>query len=116
MSKVLFVYPNKEGYPIIPLGISTLTGILKHYGHQADLFDVTFMVPKLDHLSREKSGVVKKVNTEEYWGKGDRVDIDEEFKRKILSFKPDIIAFSIVEVNYGLAKRMFEIAKKQQIL
>ncbi len=82
MSKILFVYPNKEGYPIIPLGISVLAGALKHYGHKVDLFDITFMMPKkLDLLAREKVGTVKKVNVEKYWGSGDRVDINKEFRR-----------------------------------
>ena len=113
MSKVLFVYPNKEGYPIIPLGISVLAGILKYHGHRVDIFDVTFMMPeRIDHKAREKTGVVKKVDVEKYWGSGDKIDIDEEFRKKILSFRPDLIAFSIVENNYGCAKKLFKIAKE----
>ncbi len=113
MSRILFVYPNKEGYPIIPLGISILAGILKHHGHAVDLFDITFMMPeKLDHKAREKTGVVKTVDVEKYWGSGGKVDINEEFRKKILSFRPDLIAFSIVENNYGCAKNLFEISKK----
>lgn len=113
MSKILFVYPNKEGYPIIPLGISVLSGVLKHYGHEVDLFDITFMMSKKqDHAAREKAGVVKKVDVEKYWGSGDNVDINKEFRKKILSFNPDLIAFSIVENNYGFAKKMFKIAKE----
>jgi len=113
MSRILFVYPNKEGYPIIPLGISVLAGILKHHGHVVDVFDITFMMQEhLDHKSRETIGVVKKVDVEKYWGTGDKVNIEEEFRKKILSFRPDLIAFSIVENNYGFAKRMFKIAKE----
>src|SRR3989338_4440039 len=113
MSRVLFVYPNKEGYPIIPLGISVIAGVLKHYGHSVDVFDVTFMMRvRLDHKAREKTGVVKKVKVEEYWGLGDNVNIEEEFIKKIRTFNPDIIAFSIVENNYGCARWMFEIARK----
>ena len=113
MSKVLFVYPNKEGYPIIPLGISVLAGILKRENHTVDLFDITFMVPeRLDHNAREKTGVVEKVSVEEYWGAGYEFDISKEFKNKILSFDPDLIAFSIVENNYGCAKELFKIARE----
>lgn len=113
MSKVLFVYPNKEGYPIIPLGISVLAGILKRENHTVDLFDITFMVSeRLDHNAREKTGVVEKVSVEEYWGAGYEFDISKEFKNKILSFDPDLIAFSIVENNYGCAKELFKIARK----
>jgi radical SAM superfamily enzyme YgiQ (UPF0313 family) len=113
MSKVLFVYPNKEGYPIIPLGISVIAGILKHSGHTVDVFDVTFMVKeRIDHKAREEKGEVKKVDVEKYWGQGQAVDIENEFKKKISSFLPNIIAFSIVENNYGCARWMLDIAKK----
>ena len=113
MSKVLFVYPNKEGYPIIPLGISVLSGILKNAGHQTDLFDITFMISeRADHNAREKTGLAAKVDVEKYWGAGDSVDIEEEFKNKISSFKPDLIAFSVVENNYLYAKKLFGLAKE----
>lgn len=113
MAKILFVYPNKEGYPIIPLGISILSGILKNHGHKVSLFDVTFMVPeRLDHNAREKTGVVKKVDVESYWGKTASTDINGEFKKKIGSFNPDLIAFSIVENNYGMAKELFKLARQ----
>lgn len=113
MSKLLFVYPNKEGYPIIPLGISILSGILKNAGHKVELFDVTFMVPtRSDHDAREKTMVVKKVDVERYWGKGDSFNIEEEFRRKMLSCNPDLIAFSVVENNYGLARRLFKVVRE----
>jgi radical SAM superfamily enzyme YgiQ (UPF0313 family) len=113
MARVLFVYPNKEGYPIIPISISLLSGILKHNGHQTELFDVTFMMQeKLDHIAREKTKFVKPVNVETYWGSGSSLDIGEEFVKKIIAFKPDLIAFSIVENNYGCARKLFEVAKK----
>jgi radical SAM superfamily enzyme YgiQ (UPF0313 family) len=113
MCKVLFVYPNKEGYPIIPLGISVLSGILKRENHIIDLFDITFMVSeRLDHNAREKTGVVDTVNVDDYWGSDNIIDIEKEFKNKIMSFKPDIIAFSIVENNYGFARKMFKMVKQ----
>lgn len=112
MSKILFVYPNKECAPVIPLGISTLSGILKYYKHVVDLFDTTFMLSeRFDHDAREKTGVVKHVDTDIYW-KHDNVNINDEFRKKILSFNPDLIAFSIVENNYWCAKKLFKIAKE----
>ena len=113
MSRVLFVYPNKEGYPIIPLGISVLAGILKYHGYLVDVFDVTFMMSeRIDHKAREKTGVVKEVDVEKYWGAGGKIDINGEFRKKILSFQPDLIAFSIVENNYGCARGLFKVAKE----
>lgn len=113
MSKILFVYPNKEGYPIIPLGISVLSGIMKYHGHSVDLFDITFIIKeRYDHKAREKTGVVKKVDVDKYWGKGDELNIDEEFRKKINKFQPDLIAFSVVENNYFMAKRLLKISKE----
>jgi len=113
MSKVLFVYPNIEGCPMIPLGISVLSGVLKHYGHEVEIFDVTFMTSnRFDHIAREKTGTVIKVDFEKYWGEGENFDINEEFRRKILYFKPDLIAFSVVENNYSCARELFKTAKE----
>lgn len=112
MSKILFVYPNKEAYPIIPIGISLLSGILKHHGHEADLFDVTFMLSeRYDNDARERIGLVKKVDVASFWGKGENVDIYDAFRKKIEEFNPDLIAFSIVENNYFFAKSLFKVAK-----
>ena len=112
MARVLFVYPNKEGYPIIPLSISVLSGILKNQNHITDLFDITFTISeKLDNVARNKSGLVETVDVESVWGIGDNTNIENEFKNKILSFNPDLIAFTIVENNYLYSKNMFEIVK-----
>jgi len=112
MAKILFVYPNKEGYPIIPLGISVISGVLKKFGHETGLFDVTFLVAKnFDQETRDRTGVVEKVDIEKHW-KHRSADIFGEFKKKLLSFKPDLIAFSIVETNYSCAKGLFKVAKE----
>lgn len=112
ISRVLFVYPNSEGYPIIPLSISTLSGILKHHGHETDLFDITFMMhDRKDHEARIKTGQVKSVDMASSWG-SDSVDIGEAFRQKIQSFKPDLIAFTIVENGYFMAMRLASIAKE----
>lgn len=113
MTKILFVYPNKEGYPIIPLAISVLSGLLKYHGHDVDLFDVTFLIPeRSDHKAREKTGQVIEVDVTKYWGNGGKINIGNEFRKKILESKPDLIAFTIVENNYGCAKKLFKIAKE----
>lgn len=112
MCRILFVYPNKEGYPIIPLGIAILAGVLRDNGHTVDLFDVTFLVQeRLDQKAREKTQVVKEVDTTAYWGVTENEDIVGLFKKKIGEFNPDFIAFSIVENNYSCARELFKIAK-----
>jgi len=111
-AKILFVYPNKEGYPIIPLAISIMSGILKSQGHETDLFDATFMTGEcVDLKAREKSGLVEKVDLSSIWKSESKIDIEEEFKKKILEFNPDLIAFSIVENNFLFSKKLCSLAK-----
>jgi len=113
VARILFVYPNKEAYPIIPIAISLLSGILKQKGHQIDLFDVTFMLSeRSDHKARETTRFTQPVNVEAYWGSGLVVDIPAELRKKLQSFHPDLVAFSIVENNYGCARRLFEEVKE----
>jgi len=112
MSKVLFVYPNSEGYPMIPLGISILTGVLKENNHIVNLYDVTFKIEeRLDHAAREKTGTVKKVDFKKFWGETKKTNIYEELKDKVKEFEPDLVAFSVVENNYSCAKKCFAAIK-----
>ncbi|MFH1772652.1 MAG: radical SAM protein [Candidatus Omnitrophota bacterium] len=113
MSKVLFIYPNKESYPIIPAAIGMLSGVLKYQGHTVDLFDITFMVEDrfTDHKAREKLRIVEKTDIDKYWGKPEKVNIKEKLLDKISLFKPDLIAFTVVENNYVCARDLFAAIK-----
>lgn|GEM_PF-983067 len=67
--KVLFVYPNVQKHALSPqIGIASLSASLKQRGHRCELFDVT-ITPE----GRET----------------------ELFEKKINSFSPDLIAFSV---------------------
>ena len=112
MTKILFVYPNSEGYPIIPLAISTLSGILKYQGHATDLFDTTFLMPAHpDHEARIKTGQVVPVDMDKYWQNNISGSINDLFITKIKNFEPDIIAFTIVENTYQQAKELLSVAR-----
>lgn len=114
MAKVLFVYPNRDGYPMVPVGISVMAGILKDTGHRADLFDTTFMTGEYsEHDERERLNLVEKTDISQHWGKGKRVDIKKSLLKKIEDFRPDIIAFSILENNYGLSKELFSVVRAE---
>ena len=112
MARILFVYPNIEGYPVIPLAFSLFSGILKKEGHEIGLFDITFMVENLDHKARESIKSVKTIdNIGTYWGKRSGFNINEELKKKLQSFNPDLVGFTIVENNYGCARDLFKVVK-----
>ena len=100
--KVLFLYPNAEGYARTPLGLSIMMSVLRECGHKFDLFDTTFMRTKenLDSALREKKSMVTTTNTSGFYEFHSDSDIVLLLYEKIEEFKPDIIAVSIVEDNY----------------
>lgn len=112
MAKVLFVYPNREGYPIIPIAFSLLSAILKREGHQVDFFDITFMVENRDYKARASIKSVQDINdVDKYWGHRAGFNINQELDKKIQVFNPDLVAFTIVENNYGCARELFKVVK-----
>ncbi|HON55411.1 MAG TPA: radical SAM protein [bacterium] len=103
MAKILFVYPNLNSYGLTPICISILSALLKQNGHQVDLFDTTFIdckdffVPKTDAVYTKKMEQLmffKPVDLSKVGIQKEKKDVVLEFKKKIESFKPDIIAFS----------------------
>ena len=41
--KIMFLYPNNEGYFRCPIGLTLIMTILAKEGHEVKLFDTTFM-------------------------------------------------------------------------
>jgi len=114
---ILLIYPNKESYPMIPLGISVLAGVLRNANHSVEVFDTTFMMDKtyIDHKEREKLGLVEYTDAESYWKTNVCTDIYKELYDTIQRFKPKLIGFSIVENNYTLAKDLIAFIKQYYI-
>jgi len=115
--KVLFVYPNTQGYPRVPHGQNILMVMLEHAGHEVDLFDTTFMFTDKNLVDDEKElvGLVKPGSvsfTQKYFKKLSQDEIDEQFREKIRKFSPDLIAFGILEDNYILADHLMAVSKK----
>lgn len=102
--KVLFVYPNKEGYGGIPNGLALLSACVKDYGFETKCFDTTFLNPLPETLlNREKHGGMIHVEYENYWGRKDNesnVDVCDFFLNTIKDFGPDLIAVTTTDVNY----------------
>lgn len=106
--KTLFVYPNFETSLRIPLALAIFCAILKDRGHQARVFDPTFMSSHYDADFRlmESRAVVKRTKLEEIIGDLPEKDILKELERTILEFQPDVIAFSLLERNYHTFKQL----------
>ena len=61
--KILFLYPNHEGYFRCPVGLTLIMTVVANEGHEVKLFDTTFMnvEENVDNKIREKAGIVKPV-------------------------------------------------------
>ena len=122
--KVLFVYPNIEMRTIPPVGIATISALLKENNIEVDVFDGTrytdyYLNPDLDYdTSHEKfnrmdihKDRVNNSNVNAFdWGDRDislkTSSIFTDFTNKIEKYGPDLIAMSIVENTYDLGLQL----------
>ena len=117
--KVLFVYPNSEGYGGVPNGIALLSGCLRQAGFETKCFDTTFLKsPPLDHMNRQRYGTVDKSDASMTWGEWSpelSKKIPELFIKIIDEFKPDVIAVSFAEMDYIYGCSLLEIIHDKKI-
>ena len=67
--KILFIYPNSEGYGGIPNGLALLSGCLKQAGFETRCFDTTFLSSQPKTLFyRQKHGGMMQADHSSYWG------------------------------------------------
>ncbi len=113
-AKVLFIYPNFESEFRIPLSVTILSAYLKKAGHIVDLFDTTFMTPTYnkDTELMEEKGLVEPTNLDKYIGEIEEKDIPEELLKSIDEFQPDLIAVSLLERNFFIAKDLLKLIKE----
>lgn len=111
MVKILFIYPNAEGYFRIPLGLCLIMTILMNEGHEVKLFDTTFMIGEkhIDNVIRERANLVQPIDTAYFYSS--KVDIDHLLRKKISGFDPDVIGISFVEDNYQYGNHLLNVIK-----
>ena len=122
--KVLLLYPNGKGMAMLPPGISLLSAVLKREGFIVDLFDTTQydsikedgVKESIDHTKvmenklqvrpapTHKKVVVKYTN------------VFKDFRKKVLSFGPDLIAMSVTENMFNLGIALLKKIKDLKIL
>jgi len=108
--RVLFIYPNTMMATLVPASISILYPCLKAFGIKVELFDTTFY--KTAEKSFEQRRVdllqIKEFNLGVPLIKS---DIYKDLNKKVVSFNPDLIAITIVEDTFPLAKSLLESIK-----
>ncbi len=100
--KILFVYVNTGMRASYPIGLTNLASYIKSLGHEVEIFDSTFykqfLQLKRDGI-REKIGMYKSVvnPVERFYIDSDLVS---DLFKKISSFKPDIVGFSVLSAQF----------------
>lgn len=113
--RILFVYPNSMSEGFIQLNIAILSAVLKEAGHTTSLFDTTFFETsiKTERVMKEKALEFKKVkNFDKFVLKRKKVDIKEEFRKKLREFKPDLIAVSCVSSEFNFLLSFLGVKKE----
>jgi len=108
-AKVLFVYPNERQMSTVPPAIALLSQMLKQKGHTTDIFDTTFYEFEDDiKLEESDKGVafslqhrpVKDVDDDDLHFKKKTTNASEDLRKKIIEFKPDLLAVSCSETTF----------------
>jgi anaerobic magnesium-protoporphyrin IX monomethyl ester cyclase len=106
--KVLLVYCNSMLENATPISISQLSACLKQAGVTVELFDTTF------YRYGEKSSMETRIDALQIapcplnFIEG---GIEKDFIKKIETYGPDVIGFSMVEPTLNLARRLLRCAK-----
>jgi len=103
--RVLLVYPNMQMVNLLPSNISILSACLKKSGYIVDLFDTTLY--KTEEISVDDKRVeylqLRPFDYSKFGIRYKESDVYEDFVRKVKTFKPDLIAITIVEDTFDLA-------------
>lgn len=116
--RVLLVYPNGRlmNPPAISIGI--FTALLKENGFEVDLFDTTLYADPKEVSSddaKQKNLQVRPFNYAERGIKLKETDIQDDLKKKIAEFLPELIAVSVLENSYPTAVQMFRVIESLNI-
>ncbi len=113
--KVLFLYPNHEGYFRCPVGLTLIMTVVANEGHEVKLFDTTFMASdnNVSNTVMEKANVVKPVPLDHFFNKISKNEIENKWLKFIEEFSPDIIGTTILEDSYQYCDRLLGLAKNK---
>ena len=113
-AKVLLIYPTLFKITGLPVGLATLSAVLKEKGHEVKIFDTAFYGDKdkgNQTKIRAERGMSKEVNDEEKYLTDNDSDIEDDIVRLVSEFKPDIIGISILEMVYDISLQLTRTVK-----
>lgn len=115
--RVLLVYPNHMFVNMLPLNIGILTACLRQNGFNVELFDTTFYKTAdkpLDEF-RVETLQVRKFDLSSVGIHAKPNFYVDDFKAKVESFDPHLIAITCVEETFAQAVNMLESVKERRI-
>jgi len=106
--KVLLFYPNLMMKHILSPAIGILTASLKREGFVVDLFDTTYYASGAENPDEKRKEYlqVRSYDVGSYGINIKENDVEEDFRKKVGQFKPDIIGVTAVEDTMSLALRL----------
>ena len=111
--KILFVWPNKDGFGFKPIGLALLSAIAKSKGCETKLFDTTGI--DFGYVTNTEAGesanLFKPIDFSGYNTAKKKVDLKAEFAKVFNEFDPDIVAFSVLSDEYFIAAEITEITR-----
>lgn len=108
--RVLLVYPNYSMVNLLPTNIGILAACLRQNGFQIDLFDTTFYrtAPKTLDEIRIDNLQVRKFSLEDAGVHFKTTRFVDDFRLKVETFRPDLIAVSVVEDTWPQGRTLIE--------
>ena len=97
--RVLIVYPNLPLMLVPSIAVGLFTSILREQGYTIDLFETTHYLSEDVSSSDKRTEMLnwRKFDAEEDLGIKIKDDMFGDFRRKVKTFKPDFMVFSVVE-------------------
>ena len=110
---VLFLYPNIQGMNMLPPAIGLFVSLLRINDHNVDLFDSTnWKIPGEDDFNsdkeKEKILTVRPFDDSVLKSQIRETDVFEDFRQKVVDFRPDLIAVSVTEDIFPIGIRLLK--------
>lgn len=117
--RVLIVYPNLPGMMLVPIAIGLFTRILKDQGYQADLFDTSLYeeTEETGNIARERAEKLqsRSFSFSDNLGVDAKPDMFSDFRRKVETFRPDLMIISAVENTFLRSVRLIGLVEDMKI-
>jgi len=117
--KVLLVYPNMHGMNMLPTAIGLFVAILRQEGHEVALFDTTNWIIEGEEFDsdkeKEKMLTARPFDDSKLWSDVRKTNVHADFQARIDDFEPDLMAFSVTEDMFPIARLLLEKARLPEV-